>query len=293
MGALLILFLILLYTMQSFLCKKYSEYYPGAKNMSSPVFTIVSGFTVAIMSLCLTGLRFDASPLVILLGVINAVVLFSYNTCLIKASDAGPYSVLMVFLIAGGIIIPTLVAAVYFYEPVSLGKIVCIVLILVSVYAVSLKNDIKSEKTNKSFILLCFGIAISNGTYGTLLDIQQRLTSVSEKEEMVSITYFAAMLMSLLYLVTKFGKSVLTAMKQTKKSALYLILCSLCIALAVNALVYALGLVNVTVLYTFGNSGVFLMSVLLSVMFFKEKLSIINKLGCIMMCLCLIGVSLF
>ena len=49
MSALLIALLILLYTLQSFLCKLYTDKYPGDDDMASSVFTVVSGLTVAII----------------------------------------------------------------------------------------------------------------------------------------------------------------------------------------------------------------------------------------------------
>lgn len=42
--------MILLYTLQSLLCKKYAEHYPGREDMASPVFTLCSGAVVVPVS---------------------------------------------------------------------------------------------------------------------------------------------------------------------------------------------------------------------------------------------------
>lgn len=81
-------------------------------------------------------------------------------------------------------------------------------------------------------------------------------------------------------------------MAQSKKSFIYLLSCSVIIALAINLMVYILPLLNITVLYTFNNAGVLLLSVLFSCIFFKEKLSVLNWIGCTAMCLALIGISI-
>lgn len=292
MNIVLIGLMILLYTMQSFLCRKYSEHYPGAAHMASPVFTIISGLVVAIISFAFTGFSFSAAPLTILLGLINAAMLFGYNTCLIKASLYGPYSILVVFLVAGGILLPALVSVFAFHEVLSIGKILSILVILIAVYMISRKKDDTAFIKKGAFLLACTGLAFFNGAYGTLLNVQQQLTSPAEKEEMIIVTYFGAMVFSGLFLLLRSPKSFLPAMAQSKKSFFYLISCSIIITLAINLMVFILPLVNVTVLYTFDNAGVLLLSAFFSCIFFKEKMSTVNWLGCAAMCAALIGISI-
>ncbi len=292
MSIFFIALLITIYTMQSLLCRKYSEYYPGKEDAASPVFTIVSGLIVAVVSYAFTGFSFQASWLTILLGIINALVLFAYNTCMIKASQNGPYSILMVFMIAGGILLPAFTAAIGFEETISFGRCASIAVLLAAVYMTSRKSDDTSFRDKKTFAIACVGLAIFNGVYGALLDVQQRLTTSAEKEEMVATTYFFAMLFSAVVLLVRQGKGVVAVMRQTRKSGVYLIICSVMVALAVNLMVYVLPLVNVTVLYTFDNAGVFVVSVLISRFFFKEKMSVLNWIGCAVMCLSLVGVSI-
>ncbi len=291
MSTILIALLIAVYTLQSLLCRKYSEHYPGEEDMASPVFTIVSGFVVAMVCYAFTDFSFQASALTVFLGLLNAVALFGYNGCMIKASQSGPYSILMVFMIAGGIIIPTLTAAIGFREYVSIGKIICILVVIIAVYMTSCKEENSVFTDKKVFLFSCVGLAACNGLYGMFLDVQQRLTTAAQKEEMVGVTYFCAMLLSVIYLLSKKQKIFIHIIKQNKKSCTYLISCSIVVALAINLFVYTLPLVNLAVLYTLDNSGVFLVSVLISRIFFKEKMSVINWLGCGVMCAALVGVS--
>ncbi len=291
MSAFLIALLIIVYTMQSLLCRKYSEYYPGREDMAALVFTVISGLIVSAISYMLTAFSFEASWTTVIYGLVNAMTLFAYNICIIKASRNGPYSILIVFMIAGGIVIPTITALVGFKEILSKGKSVSVVVLLVAVYMTSKKRDDAFFKNKRSFSLACIGLALFNGIYGTLLDIQQRVTSSDEKEEMVILTYFGAALLSGIVLFARQGKEVISTMKQTKKSCIYLFICSVTMAIAVNLMVYILPYVNVTVLFTFDNAGVFLSSVLISRIFFQEKMSPMNWAGCIIMCLALVGVS--
>lgn len=292
MSALLIVLLILLYTLQSFFCKIYTGSYPGCEDLASPVFTAVSGFTIALISLGFAGFRFDAQWQTLLLGVVNALALFCYNRSLISASQNGPYSVLMVFMIAGGILIPTFAASVFFDDQPSAIKYICIAVVLLSVYLISRKES-DSYRDKKRFFVSAILLGVSNGVYGTLLDAQQRLTGDAEKEELLCVTYALACLISFGQLLLKERRNFPAAMRQTRRSALFLICGSVVTALAANLMVYILQLINVTVLYTLDNSCVFLISVLFSCIFFKEKLTKLNLFGCATMCAALVCITEF
>lgn len=295
-GALLIAGLVVIYTLQSLLTRYYSASYPGREELSSPVFTIVSGLLVTLVTFAFAGFRFEASPITLILGLCNALAIVLYNTSLIKASATGPYSITMVFLIAGGIIIPAIVAA-FFGDDLNIIKIFAILVVLVSVYLIARKEG-EVYQNKKEFFLSCIGLAIGNGVYGALLDIQQRLTlpegmEISpEKEEMVIITYLVGVLISVVILLAREKKDFLGAMKQSKKSLVFLISASLVVAFAINLFVYVLALIDTTILYTFDNSLVFLLSVAFSCLFMGEKLSKMNVIGCITMCAALVCISL-
>lgn len=289
-STLLIVAMILLYTLQSLLTKKYVDHYPGKEEMASSVFTIVSGGVVVFVSLCFMAFRFEASDSTLLLGVLNAAIIIAYNLFIVKTAQTGPYTVLMVFSIAGGIIIPTLFAYAFFGEPMSPWKWIVVVFVLLAVYMMSHKS--KGEVAwQKGFIPACFGLALSNGAYGTVLNTQQQLTGPGEKEELIALTYAIAALASLVIFFVK-EKGDVSGFKQTRRSLFYLALCSVVVALAINVLVCIIPLVNLTVLYTFDNAGTLLLSIICSVVFFKEKLSRLNVAGCVLMCLSLIAISI-
>ena len=286
----LIIAMIVLYTLQSLLTKKYVDHYPGREEMASSVFTIVSGAVVVIVSLCFTGFRFEAQPETLILGVINAAVIIAYNYFIVKTAQTGPYTVLMVFSIAGGIILPTLVSHFAFGEEMSPWKWVAVAIVLIAVYMMSYKSA-GAVSWKPVFIPCCFGLAIANGAYGTLLNIQQELTGEGEKEELIAITYLLAALVSFVFYLVKERGSV-KGFKQTRASLIYLIVCSVVVALAINVLVSIIPLINVTVLYTFDNAGTLLLSVICSVLFFGEKISKLNTVGCIVMCAALVVITL-
>ncbi|MBQ8859466.1 MAG: hypothetical protein IJ012_06750 [Clostridia bacterium] len=291
MEALLILSVVLLYTAQSFFCRLYTERYPGRSEMASPVFTVVSGLSIALITFAVAGLSFSAHWVTLLLGIGNALVLFGYNSFLIRASQLGSYAIMMVFSVAGGIILPA-ISATAFGDDISIPQILSILVIFVAVYMVSHKDDGGAGSNHRGFLPACFGLAITNGLYGVLLDAQNRLTGAAEKEEMLILTFGGAALFSLLLLVSSQKKAVLSVFRQTPLSFLFLLACVAVAATAANILVYVLQIVDPTLLYTFNNAGVLLLSVLASCLFFKEKLSRLNAVGCVLMCAALVCFSL-
>ncbi len=291
MGIVLLAVLVIVYTLQSLLCRQYSDRYPGDPDDASPVFTIVSGLTVTVVSVILCGFRFDVSLWTVVLGIANALALTAYNRFLIQASQTGPYSILMIFSLSGGIVIPAVVDMIFFHNQLSLVEIACIAVVLGSVYLVSSKDEKNVFK--KGFWFASVGLCIANGVYGALLASQQKITGVGEKEEMVAITYCLAAILCLVTLGAKKKKSFFGAMRQSKISLAYLIVCSLIVATGIHLLTFLINKIDLTLLYTFDNSSVLLLSVLCSWAFFKEKLSWKNILGCFTMCGALIVMSLF
>lgn len=291
MSTLLICFLIMLYTFQSFFGRKYTDNYPGDPNDASDVLTVVYGLVVAVISMIFSGFVFEFNVYTLCFGIANAVALIGYNAFLVKASQTGSYSIMMVFNLCGGIVIPAIVS-LFFGDKLSVIQIVAILAIFVSVYMMSKKKE--DVKNPAVFFVFCTLLAVCNGVYGALLNAQQKITSVSQKEEMVIYTFMISSVVALITLFIKKKGTAVTAFKQTKKSCVYLIACAVVAALAINLLVIILEIIeSPTLLYTFDNAGVMLMSVLLSAIVFKEKLSKVNVIGCVIMCIGLICMSLF
>jgi drug/metabolite transporter (DMT)-like permease len=196
----------------------------------------------------------------------------------------------MVFCIAGGIILPTLVSFFAFGETMSPWKWVAVLISLCAVYMMSYRSSGKVE-WKRAFIPCCIGLALANGAYGTILNTQQQLTGEGEKEELIAITYAIAAAVSFIIYLAKERGSV-RGFRQTKASLIYLVFCSVVVALAINVLVSIIPLINITVLYTFDNAGTLLLSVICSVVFFKERLTKLNVVGCAVMCASLVMISL-
>lgn len=282
--------MILVYTLQSFLTRLYSDRFPGSPEMAAPAFTIVSGLFVVAASFAVSGFRFDISWQTLVFGVIGGIAMVVYNESIMKSVQRGPYSVMMVFQISGAIIIPIFSAALIFGDPISPVQIVCILAVLGSVYMIS-KKDGEETECKKGFWIASFALGIANGVYGSLLNIQQEVTGAEEKEEMLAVIFGVAVLIAALRLAIQQKRSFFSVMKQTKLSAFYLILCSAVVVAGLFLLTALIGMMDLAILYTFDSSGMLVLSVICSCIFLKEKISTLNVIGLVTMCLALMCMS--
>ena len=110
---------------------------------------------------------------------------------------------------------------------------------------------------------------------------------------MIMITFFVTgMATAVFYALTR-KKKIVTDIKQTGRSLVFLILSSAVVVTAIYFLSFLIRIVDdTTVLFTFTNSGVLLFSVLFAWIFLKEKLSVTNFVACGVMCLGLIGAQI-
>ena len=279
--------------------------------MASNVLTIVSGVTVAFITLAFFSFSdgrigffdFHFNPWCVLIGVCNALALYGYNHFIVKASNSGPYSILMMFNLSGGIIIPIIASLVMHWDnswstiPRVALNVVAIVSIISAVYMVSAKGDSGSGKKAISprFLISCFGLAICNGVYGIFLTLQQQSAMAggeNNRDEMIIVTFAAAALISVVSGIIKAKGKFFKAFKQSKLSLIYLVITSIVFALAINLIVIIIPHFDTTILYTLDNSSVLIMSVLISCIFFRERLSLMNALGIVIMVFALVGMNL-
>ncbi len=277
MSTLLIILIILLYSLQTLFCKFYTDRYPGRPELASPVFCILESIAIVLGTLCFNGFRFSASWATVLIGVLNAAMLFGYNTSLIKASARGSYAFMNVMMLFGGILVPMLYSAIFLGETLSWYQLAAIGVMLVACVVMNLE-DIKLKDTPLSYYLFCLLLFLCNGLYGTLLKLQS-VQNDAQKSEMVMITFALMGVIALIQLVAKERGNTAAAFRLNRKCIVPLILCLISAALAINVLVFVIPMVNIAVFYTVENGGVLLLSGIYSILFFKEKLSLPKAAG--------------
>lgn len=277
MSTLLVAVIILLYSFQTLFCKLYADNYPGRTELASPVFCIIEGICVTIVTFAFNGFQFSVSPLTLLMGVLNALALFAHNMSLIKASTLGSYAFMNVIMLFGGLLVPSIYGAAFLSEAITVTKVIGILAVLLSCLLMNIE-DIKLKNTPFTYYIFCGILFIANGLYGTFVKMQT-VYHDEQKQEMIMLTFALTSAVALIQLIASEKKNSLQAFKLNRKAVLPLIVCLLSASLAINLLVYLLPLLDTAVLYTVENGGVLILSALYSLLFFREKLRPVKAVG--------------
>ncbi|MBQ7059924.1 MAG: hypothetical protein IJM83_11615 [Firmicutes bacterium] len=297
MSGLLIFIMILLYSFQTLFCKQFSDAYPDGPDRASQVFCFLEAFFISILTFIFNGFRFHLSGFTLLLGFLNALMLFTYNTSLIKASSLGSYAFMNMILLFGGLIVPMLYSTLFLHESLQWYKYVAVAVMLLSFVLMNLKG-IELKGSGVWYYIFCGLLFLSNGFYCTFMKVQA-VVAPSESREMVMLTF---LLMCIPAAIGLFGKKKAspegTGENQSKvfhfdrKSAIWLGLGLLAAGLAVNVLVLVLPLVNTVILYTLDNGGVLVLASLYSYFIFKEKFDPAKVIGIILAVLSITALSI-
>lgn len=272
MSAVLIFLMIVLYSFQTLFCKQFSDSYPEGPDRASQVFCLLEAFFIALVTLAFNRFRIHISTPTLILGILNALMLFIYNTSLIKAGSRGSYAFMNMVLLFGGLLVPTAYSALILKEPLAWFKYLAVVLMLVSFILMNLKG-MEIRGSSIWYFVFCGLLFLSNGFYCTFLKVQA-VVEPAESREMVILTF---LLMSIPAAIGLFRRQKEKTGEKTpvfhfdKKSALWLAAALISAGLAVNVLVLALPLVNTVILYTVENGGVLVLATLYSFFIFKEK----------------------
>ncbi len=280
MDVLLIAAIILLYSFQTLFCTMYTERYPGRKELASPVFCILESVCIAVFTLCWIGFDFQAAPLTLLFGVLNAAVLFGYNTSLIKAGATGSYAFMNVMMLFGGILVPLVYSVAFLGNAMTVYQWIAIPLMLVSFVLMNLK-EMRLKGSKPVFYLYCAVLFLTNGLYGTLLKMQS-IYHEDQKNAMVILTFAIMGVIAFVQLAMREKKHTFAAFRMNKKALWPLILCLASAALAINMLVLVIPMIDEKTLYTVENGGVLVVSALYSFFIFKEKPNLPKVLGIIL-----------
>lgn len=281
--------LTLLHSFQTLFCTLYTSRYPGKGELASPVFCVLQSIVIALFTWIAGGFPKEAALLTVIFGVLNAMMLFGFNTSLIKAGSLGSYAFMNMMLLFGGILVPVIYSAL-FVEGETLGKwqILAIGLMLLAFVLMNIK-EIRLKGIKPIYYVYCGLLFLCNGFYGTLLKMQS-VHYGEQKDMMVVISYALMGVIALAQLCMKEGKSTFKAFALGKKAILPLLLSLVSSALAINVLTRVMPLADVATLFTVDNGGVLVLAATYSFVIFKEKPNV-NKL--LAMALAVVSILIF
>lgn len=274
--------LALLYSFQSLFCRLYTS----ARNGEGAVqFSVIYAAFVGFSTLAMNRFAYAPSGITVLLGLVNAMVLLTYNIAMVRCGNLGSYAFMMVCTLSGGILVPMVYDALYLGYVFSPFQLIAIALILIAFVLMNLEGF--TAKKNARYLLWCAILFIANGMYGVILNLQQTLMNFTLRNEMIITTFLGMALMTSAFQLLVARKDFLNGFKMSRSAALHLFLSALSATLAVSLLMILMKSVNLTLLSVMDNGGVLVLSALYAFTLFKEKLKPSGILG-----LLLVGIGI-
>ncbi len=268
----LVALMILFFSFQSLFTRLYSANYAGPDaGRATPVFSVCYGVFIAAASFFLGGMSFAPSWQTVGLGLLNAVMLVLYNTSIIEAGNRGSYSFLMVASMFGGILVPMAIGLLFLGETLSGLQVVAVLMMLASLVLMNVRT-ISFKGASKSYYFWCIALFFANGLYGAINNLQTVVMDGTQRTEMLTILYLCSALAAIgMEVAQGKGKALAEGFRMGRKSAIFLLVTCLSATAAANLLLYILTLMESSVLYTIDSGAVLVLSILYSLVLFKEK----------------------
>lgn len=140
----------------------------GKSYKSILLFCTVFAFTGAFIFLSLNGFIIHFSIYTLLMALLAAVLQMALQFAGIKALSLGRVEIYSLFNVAGGMSVAYIFGITYFQEDIKWWHIIGLVLILLCLLIPVLFEKKEGKKSSWIFYVLCVGVFLANGFFGTI-----------------------------------------------------------------------------------------------------------------------------
>lgn len=163
----LVVIAVVLFSLQ-FLFNQRFEHSRGAGLKSALEFSLYKSAVIVVIMLIISGFKVEITPFSLVMSVIYAVSGIAMTVFSMKAFSVANLSVYSVFSMLGGMLLPFILGVGFYNEELSLFKIICCLLIVVSVLL-----NIKKGTQDKKAIIYYMAVFVLNGLAGVISKIHQ------------------------------------------------------------------------------------------------------------------------
>ena len=260
----------------------YNAVYVKKRNANvSDLFLVNAGFGIfcSLTLLCLGGFSIQLSLYSTLLGAFFGLVTTLFSVTQQSAIKKGPYG-LTCIIINGSTAITALSGAVFFSERLTFFKVAGMVCMLACIF-LSTENKKDDKKTSFKWLLLCVFAMLLSSSVGLTQKIHQ---SSDYRQELIGFLIVAFAVSTVFSIIVYFIKrnteiraGTHVAFEPNARSVGYLMsvmgLVGICIGLENAINLYLSGVVESVVFFPVVNGVPLMASLIVSFVFFKEKLS--------------------
>ncbi len=151
---------VLLFGFQFWFNRRYGEIC-GSGLLPTLAFALGTSLIGAVVLFGLNGFRFEFTPFSAIVATLSAIDSIAFSLFSLRALARVNLSLYSVFSMLGGMALPFLFGILFFDEAITLGKILCVALIIVALLC-----TIEGEK--RGGLLDLFAIFLLNGMFGVL-----------------------------------------------------------------------------------------------------------------------------
>lgn len=228
------------------------------------------------------------SAATVLCAFFYAAIVFSLQTISIIAMSVGAMSTTAICVMYG-MIIPSVAGPIFWKEPIGVLQIAGIIMMLVSLWFLKGKTPPENRKKTNKWILLALVAFILSGMAGVMEKIHQ---STDGREERMSFVFVACIFMFMLSVLGGF----IAPGGREKRQALSIPL----LAIPSGLVIGFYSIVNLTlsgklasmIYYPIANGGAMILTVLVSVVIFKERFDRLRIIGTVVGILGILFLSL-
>lgn len=217
---------------------------------------------------------YSASLFTVLTAFVFALTTAASQHFVMKAFEAGPMS-FTVFIQGCNLIIPIIYGVAVLNEQLTLLRVVSVAVLI---FSMSLVLNLKLEAVNKKWLIFSVLSMLFTGGIGILQTVHQNSAYKNEFTAFLRLTFLFAVVINCIMwrLCEKKDKSCYASISTTTAAA-----CLMGIFIgAVNIInLYLSGVVDKIVLFPFLNGGLIFASIMVSVIVFREKISVKQWIG--------------
>lgn len=262
------------YSANGIFVKYFTRKFSGDERDSSAIYSIMLGLVIAAVSWCIGGFKFSCTYITVLLAAFNSIGLLVHNTFIVKAMSKGPYSLISVFCMAGGIIMPLIVTMLAYSDIPTWVQFVGIAVMFVAFGLVSIGGGDANVSDKKRYFIYLAVLFIANGVCAVGYTLEKRLEGSAHKQELIIIEYLLAFLVSFIMLAMRKRRETLKVFKQGGGFYLFLTLACVSLAFGNNLQVASISGVSESVAFTAKNGSSIVLSAILSLILFSERISL-------------------
>ena len=204
----------------------------------------------------------------VICSILYGIILISGLWCYTLALSQGKTAVCAT-VYSFGFIVPTLSGTLFWNEKISIfGYLGILILIPVLIISGTSPKKQDNKQTNKTYIIPLIIALLSSGGLGVMQKIHQSSKSANEMNTFLLLSFVFAFTVSIIFaFATKKGEN-----KIERKSISFSLIVGVIFSLCNIMNTYLAGVLDSAVLFPILNIGTILVSLLLSVIIYKEKI---------------------